>query len=87
MISCFIYFYLGLSGDENVFDIGDVVNIIPEIKREKLYNVKDLKQITASDPLFVIGPCGGPYPFIGVDSEASIIILILIEHLPIILRL
>jgi len=36
-----------------------------------LYNVKDLKQITGSDPLVIIGACGGPYPFFGADSEAS----------------
>lgn len=59
----------GLSGDENVFDIGDVTNLIPSIKREKLYNVKDLKRITGSDPLVIIGACAGPYPFFGVDSE------------------
>jgi len=60
----------GLSGDENVFDIGDITNLIPSIKREKLYDVKDLKQITGSDPLVIIGACAGPYPFFGVDSES-----------------
>ncbi|XP_022166596.1 ester hydrolase C11orf54 homolog isoform X2 [Myzus persicae] len=59
----------GLCGDENVFDISDVTNLIPSIKREKLYNVKDLKQITGSDPLVIIGACAGPYPFFGADSE------------------
>ncbi|XP_022166625.1 ester hydrolase C11orf54-like [Myzus persicae] len=59
----------GLCGDENVFDIGDVTNFIPSLKREKLYNVKDLKQITGSDPLVIIGACAGPYPFFGADSE------------------
>ncbi|NP_001232953.1 uncharacterized protein LOC100572956 [Acyrthosiphon pisum] len=59
----------GLCGDENVFDIGDVTNLLPSLKREKLYNVKDLKQITGSDPLFIIGACAGPYPFFGADSE------------------
>ncbi|KAL5235266.1 hypothetical protein ACI65C_002676 [Semiaphis heraclei] len=59
----------GLCGDENVLDIGDITNLIPSIKREKLYNVKDLKQITGSDPLVIIGACGGPYPFFGADSE------------------
>lgn len=63
---------VGLSGDEKVIDIGDINNLIPVIKREKLYNVRDLKQITGSDPLCIIGPCGGPYPLIGVDSEVSI---------------
>ncbi|CAI6343094.1 unnamed protein product [Macrosiphum euphorbiae] len=61
----------GLCGDENVFDIGDVTNVVPSVKREKLYNVKDLKRITRSDPLFIIGPCAGPYPFLGADSKAS----------------
>lgn len=65
-------FDIGLSGDENVFDVGDVVNIVPAIKREKLYDLKDLKQITESDPMFVVGPCAGPYPFVGADSEVSI---------------
>ncbi|XP_050056367.1 ester hydrolase C11orf54 homolog [Aphis gossypii] len=59
----------GLNGDENVFDIGDITNLIPSIKREKLYNIKDLKRITGSDPLVIIGACAGPYPFFGVDSE------------------
>jgi len=48
---------------------------MPSIKREKLYNIKDLKQITGSDPLVIIGACAGPYPFFGVDSEASILSL------------
>jgi len=60
----------GLNGDENVFDIGDITNLIPSIKREKLYDVKDLKQITGSDPLVIIGACAGPYPFFGVDGES-----------------
>ncbi|XP_015378904.1 PREDICTED: ester hydrolase C11orf54 homolog [Diuraphis noxia] len=62
----------GLCGDENVFDIGDVTNFVPSFKREKLYNVKDLKQITGSDPLTIIGACGGPFPFFGADSEAKL---------------
>jgi len=64
---------IGLSGEENVLDIGDVVNIIPVIKREKLYNMRDLQQITGTDPLCVIGPCAGPHPLIEVDSEVSIL--------------
>lgn len=66
------YWCVGLCGDETVLDIGDMTNLIPSIKREKLYNIKDLKQITGSDPLAIIGACGGPYPLVGADSEASI---------------
>lgn len=62
---------IGLSGDENVFDIGDTENVFPLMKREKLYNVKDLKRITMSDPMFVIGSSSGPPSFVGADSEAS----------------
>ncbi|VVC29291.1 Domain of unknown function DUF1907 [Cinara cedri] len=68
-LSPFNLFSEGLSGDENVFDIGDLVNVVPAMKREKIYDMKDLKKIIASDPLHVIGPCAGPYPSIGVDSE------------------
>lgn len=60
-----------MGGDENVFEIGDIENVLPTMKREKLYNIKDLKRITASDPLFVIGASAGPHPFVGVDSEVS----------------
>ncbi|XP_025193709.1 ester hydrolase C11orf54 homolog [Melanaphis sacchari] len=62
----------GLSGNENVFDIGEITNMIPSIKREKLYNIKDLKQITGSDPLVIFGACAGPYPFLGIDSECVV---------------
>lgn len=62
---------IGLSGDENILDIGDTENVFPSMKREKLYNVKDLKRITMSDPMFVIGPSCGPLPFVGADNEAS----------------
>lgn len=70
----------GLGGSENVFDIGDIENLLPVMKREKLYNIKDLKRITASDPMFVIGACAGPHPFVGMDSEVRIAILITVIH-------
>lgn len=72
----YYYKFSGLSGDENILDIGDLTSFIPVIKRDKLYNIKGLKQVTDSEPLFVIGPSGGPFPFIGVDSEASVYTII-----------
>lgn len=65
------FFHTGLNGEETVIDVGDITSLLPIPDRNQFYDVKDLTEITGSDPLSVIGPCGGPWQFIGADSEAS----------------
>ncbi|XP_050428748.1 ester hydrolase C11orf54 homolog [Adelges cooleyi] len=67
-------FYLaseGLSGDENIFDIGSPSYLLPLVNRNKVYDIKDFKQITGTDPIFAVGAGAGPWPHVGVNSELA----------------
>lgn len=65
---------LGLSGNETAVHIGSLWNLMPLAKLEKLYDMKDIKQITGSDPLFVIGAGAGPWPYAaGLCSEVILL--------------
>ncbi|XP_050535250.1 ester hydrolase C11orf54 homolog [Daktulosphaira vitifoliae] len=67
-------FYLaaeGLSGNENIIDVGSPSYLLPLVNRNKVYNFKDLKQVTGSDPIFIIGAGAGPWPYSGVNCELA----------------
>lgn len=62
----------GFSGDEKVIDIGSPSYLLPLVNLDKVYDVRDLKQVTESDPLFVVGAGAGPWPHVGSNCEVSI---------------
>lgn len=53
----------GLSGNETAIHFGSLWNLFPLEKLEKLYDMKDIKQLTGSDPMFVVGAGAGPWPY------------------------
>lgn len=61
----------GLSGDETVIDVGSPSYLLPLVDRNKVYDIRDFKRLTGSDPLFVAGAGAGPWPHVGVNSEVS----------------
>lgn len=60
-----------MNGDETVIDVGSPSYLLPLVNLNKLYDIKDFKQITGSDPLFVVGAGAGPWPYAGVNCEVS----------------
>lgn len=66
----------GLSGSQKLVEIGGNPYLVPTVKREKIYELKDIVKLVKSDPAFIIGPGAGPNPFIGVNCEGIYNLLI-----------
>lgn len=60
-----------MSGNETVIDVGSPAYLLPSVNLDKVYDVNDLKQVTGTDPMFVIGAGAGPWPYVGVNCEVS----------------
>lgn len=59
----------GLCGSPRLADVGGVPNLMPVVRMEKLYDVKDLAKSVDMPNAFVVGAGAGPHPYVGVNSE------------------
>ncbi|KAK7864774.1 hypothetical protein R5R35_012270 [Gryllus longicercus] len=59
----------GLGGNPSVVEVGGVPYLLPLVKREKLYDFKDVARWSEINPAFIIGACAGPWPYAGVNCE------------------
>ncbi|XP_050534412.1 ester hydrolase C11orf54 homolog isoform X2 [Daktulosphaira vitifoliae] len=55
----------GLSGNENIIDVGSPSYLFPIVNKDKVYKFEDLQQITGSDQIFIIGASGSAWPYHG----------------------
>lgn len=59
----------GLCGSPRLADVGGVPYLVPMVKRDKLYDLKDLAAHVDLPNSFIVGAGGGPLNYIGVNSE------------------
>merc|ERR1719228_2835208 len=59
----------GLGGATRILDIGGVPYLMPTVKREKLYDMKDYPQLTGLKFGLVIGAGAAPWPYLGRNAE------------------
>ncbi|XP_066997889.1 ester hydrolase C11orf54 homolog isoform X1 [Anabrus simplex] len=62
----------GLGGKPRLVEVGGVPYLVPLVKREKLYDVKDVGHFAEVDPAFIIGAGAGPWPHAGVNCEMMV---------------
>ncbi|XP_072386779.1 ester hydrolase C11orf54 homolog isoform X1 [Diabrotica undecimpunctata] len=66
----------GLGGNPKLIEVGGNPYLLPSVKRDKVYDVKDIVKLAKADPAFLIGPGAGPHPYIGGNCEGIYDILI-----------
>ena len=59
----------GLGGSTRILDIGGVPYLMPSVKREKLYDMRDYPKLTGMTSGLVIGAGAAPWPFLGRNAE------------------
>ncbi|KAG7154592.1 ester hydrolase C11orf54 homolog [Homarus americanus] len=59
----------GLCGSPRLGDVGGVPNLIPEVKMDKVYDIKKLAVSVDLPNAFIVGAGAGPHNFVGVNSE------------------
>jgi len=59
----------GLGGATRILDIGGVPYLMPTVKREKLYDMKDYPELTGLKSGLVIGAGAAPWPYLGRNAE------------------
>jgi len=59
----------GLGGSTRILDIGGVPYLMPSVKREKLYDMKDYPELTGMKSGLVIGAGAAPWPFLNRNAE------------------
>ncbi|KAL1494731.1 hypothetical protein ABEB36_010279 [Hypothenemus hampei] len=62
----------GLGGKPKLLEIGGTQYLLPLVSKEKVYDLKDIANISNIDPIFLIGAGAGPFPYIGVNCEGVI---------------
>lgn len=50
-------------------DIGGPAYLLPTVKREKIYDLRDIPELVGDSESFVIGAGAAPWPYMGVNGE------------------
>lgn len=69
----YYHYFIGLCGKARITEVGGPGYLLPSVMRDKIYNVTDLAKLSEVENAFVIGAGAGPFPFIGVNSEVSLL--------------
>ncbi|KAJ1522089.1 hypothetical protein ONE63_002400 [Megalurothrips usitatus] len=59
----------GLGGKTALIESGGVPFLLPSVKRDKVYEMKELGKLTGLDSFLMIGAGAGPWPFAGTNAE------------------
>lgn len=59
----------GLNGSPTIVEVGGVPYLMPLVNRSKVYDFKDMNQLTGVNPAFIVGAGAGPFPFTGTNCE------------------
>ncbi|XP_017771768.1 PREDICTED: ester hydrolase C11orf54 homolog [Nicrophorus vespilloides] len=59
----------GLNGNPNLLDIGGPSFLIPLVDRTKVYDLKDMAEISGNKPAFLIGAGAGPFNHLKTNCE------------------
>ncbi|CAG9862318.1 unnamed protein product [Phyllotreta striolata] len=59
----------GLGGNTKIIELGGNPYLLPEVHREKYYDLKDIAKLVNSNPSFIIGAGAGPNQYVGVNCE------------------
>lgn len=52
-------------------EVGGPPYLLPLVKREKVYDVRDVAKLTNTNPAFIIGAGAGPHPYAGCNCEVK----------------
>lgn len=60
----------GLGGHTGVAEVGGVPNLVPLVKRDKVYSFEEVARlVNIGDETFIVGASAGPFPDVGTNSE------------------
>uniref|UniRef100_A0A1B6KUZ4 DUF1907 domain-containing protein n=1 Tax=Graphocephala atropunctata TaxID=36148 RepID=A0A1B6KUZ4_9HEMI len=59
----------GLNGSTTILEVGGVPFLMPLVDRSKVYDFKDMNQVTGVNPAFIVGAGAGPFRHAGVNCE------------------
>ncbi|XP_037092585.1 ester hydrolase C11orf54 homolog [Pollicipes pollicipes] len=59
----------GLCGSTRVVEVGGVPNLVPLVKRDRLYNLWDVPAACGLPEGMLLGAGAGPWPYVGKNSE------------------
>ncbi|XP_076473127.1 ester hydrolase C11orf54 homolog [Babylonia areolata] len=59
----------GLCGSPRLADVGGPPNLVPLVKKEKLYNMGDVASLVELPGAFMVGAGAGPFAVVGTNSE------------------
>lgn len=62
----------GLGGKPRLIEVGGPPYLLPLVKRDKVYDMKDLGKLADVEPAFLIGAGAGPWPYAGVNCEMMV---------------
>ncbi|XP_062526757.1 ester hydrolase C11orf54 homolog isoform X2 [Bombyx mori] len=62
----------GLTGDAKLVEIGGPPYLVPQVKRDKIYDLAKLLEHLNRDPAFLAGAGAGPWPYLGVNCEGIV---------------
>jgi len=62
----------GLSGRPQLLHVGGVPYLVPLVKREKVYDMKNYPSICGLDSALIIGCGAGPWPYLGKNGEMMV---------------
>lgn len=66
----------GIGGATAVVEVGGPPYLLPNVDKEKVYDIKDIVKAIGMKPCFVMGAGAGPWPFVGKNSEMMANVLI-----------
>lgn len=58
-----------MTGDAKLVEIGGPPYLVPQVKRDKIYDLAKLLEHLNRDPAFLAGAGAGPWPYLGVNCE------------------
>lgn len=64
----------GLGGKSALIESGGVPFLLPLVKREKIYEMKDLGKLTGLDSFLMIGAGAGPWPYAKTNCEVRFLV-------------
>lgn len=64
--------HIGICGSPSLVDIGGPPYLLPLVRRDKVYDIKDIHEIVGLKSSLIIGAGAGPWPYIGVNCEVLI---------------
>lgn len=62
----------GLDGNTKLIELGGVPYLLPTVKREKVYDLKNIAATVKSNPTFIIGAGAGPHPYAKTNCEVCL---------------